>query len=106
MTHIARIDTLCSVCSENMDGVFYSPIAFISLPYCHECYGSREPYWLLTAYFATLADTIADLRPETSRLPVGAQRLISNSLEVAGKTREQFYEDVMNKVKSFYDQHD
>ncbi|MCD7910991.1 hypothetical protein KC480_05565 [Bacillus velezensis] len=107
MAYVVRIDTLCSVCHKNtMAGVFNSPIAPVSLPYCHECYGSREPYFLLTSYFAILADTVEDLKPETSRFPVGAQRLISNSLSIADKTRDQFYEDVMEKVRSLYDHHD
>lgn len=105
--HIEKVDILCSVCRKKvMAGVFVSPITSVSLPYCHECFGIREPYWLLISYFASLVDTVEDLRPETSYLPSGAQRLITNSLEVADKTREQFYKDVMKEVQYFFDPHD
>jgi len=105
--HIEKVDILCSVCRKKvMAGIFASPITSVSLPYCHECFGIREPYWLLISFFASLVDTVEDLRPETSYLLPGAQRLISNSLEVAGKTRDQFYKDVLKEVQYLFDSDD
>jgi hypothetical protein len=89
----------CDVCNfDSKDNIVASsacgPISFC---YCKQCGSSgAEPYGALVAYLSGVVNKGEDLEPEKSLIRPGYQQVIDISLELAKKTREEFYKDVDN----------
>lgn len=90
---------LCDVCEENeMHGVFPSSCGPISFAYCYECATKgAEPYGALLAYVSTAYGVEHWDNPATQEHFRNSQ-LVAATLEVAGKTFEEWVSDVRELI--------
>jgi hypothetical protein len=97
---------LCDVCHKNPSiGVYASSCGPISFAYCKECaVKGAEPYGALVAYLATAVDSSVDLKPEREWIRPEYQKIIDASLQVADKTRKEFYTDVDKAIQEMYEE--
>lgn len=92
---------MCDVCSKDeVFGVCASRCGPVSFGYCEECLTKgREPYGVLVAYLSGAVSKGEDLKPEHGQLHQGYYTIIDASLELAGKTHEQFYADIDKAIE-------
>lgn len=91
----------CNVCNKSEAfGVFSSSCGPISFAYCKDC-GSKgaEPYGAVVAYLSGAVNKGEDLKPEKKLIQPGYYKVIDISLEIAGKTHEEFYADVDKAIE-------
>jgi|GEM_PF-2255340 len=95
----------CDVCSQVKElHVRASSCGPISFAYCVECLQKgAEPYGALAAYLSQVVDKGSDLEPDKNMIHPGYQQLIDVTLEVVGKTREEFYAAVDKDIQDYID---
>lgn len=98
----------CDVCHQVKEvHVRSSSCGPISFAYCIECLQKGlEPYWAVVAYLSSAVSQGSDLEPDKDMIHPGYQRLIDDTLEVVGKTREEFYADVDKDIQKLNDYFD
>ncbi|PFV35798.1 hypothetical protein [Bacillus thuringiensis] len=91
----------CDVCnaSDNIVGVFASALAPMSFAYCKSCAeSSAEPYGVLVA---TLSVSLFSSADYDSQVRDSLKTIVDASLNIAGKTKEQFFADLDVAIKEY-----
>jgi hypothetical protein len=93
---------LCDVCKKNeMQGVYSSSCGPISFAYCGECaVKGAEPYGALVAYISG-AWTLSEWDDKKTQEYYRPNQLVKVTLEVAGKTFEEFVIDVRAAIVEY-----
>lgn len=99
---------ICEVCKKNESiGVFSSCCGPISARYCQDCINNgAEPYGYLVAYISMVVSKGEDAAIEKNKIRESYQKIIDTSLEIAGKTRQDFYKDIdsiLEEERIFYE---
>jgi hypothetical protein len=98
----------CNVCNKNDSiGVYSSSCGPVSFAYCKQCARKgAEPYGALVAYISGAVKEGKDAARDAKQISEGYQQVIDISLDVAGKTREEFYvsiDDVIKKENEYWE---
>lgn len=91
----------CDVCnaSDNIVGVFASSLAPMSFAYCKSCAeSSAEPYGVLVA---TLSVSLFSSADYDSQVRDSVKFIVDSSLNIVGKTKEQFFADLDAAIKEY-----